>query len=117
MLKYHFNISEDIKAVVQVQQLLVYIYGDVLSIYTLLTLIRLFFVEKESNNFLSKDLKNKKYLNTVLFKLEKDNDDEKHFSKGGKTMLHLDMHPNLLFTFCSSERISACTVFCTVCIE
>jgi hypothetical protein len=33
MLKYHFNISEDIKAVVQVQQLLVYIYGDILSKY------------------------------------------------------------------------------------
>jgi hypothetical protein len=30
MLKYHFNISEDIKAVVQVQQLLVYIYMHVL---------------------------------------------------------------------------------------
>ncbi len=29
MLKYHFNISEDIKAVVQVQQLLVNIYDDV----------------------------------------------------------------------------------------
>jgi hypothetical protein len=71
MLKYHFNISEDIKAVVQVQysSTCLHLQGCTFNIF-----------------FFGHDmtvLKNKinSYMNTVLFGHEKGYDDATHFSK------------------------------------